>query len=110
VFPLRAPDRVGAFSFDAGPLSIRLTGRAWSGPPVHDDAGYASAALAYQLTLARTPAARWAWSSVDGRAGAAGRGGMSPAAWIAREEAAVATAWRERLTRVSIDVPASGRR
>jgi len=109
VFPLRAPDRVGAFSFDAGPLSIRLTGRAWSGPPVHDDAGYASAALAYQLTLAPYASSTWAWSSRDGRAGAAGRGRPcrrprgSPARSRRRH------AWRERLTRVSIDVPASGR-
>ena len=110
VFPLRAPDRVGAFSFDAGPLSIRLTGRAWSGPPVHDDAGYASAALAYQLTLA--PYASSTVGVVVPLTGALAPpdvDGMSPAAWIAREEAAVATAWRERLTRVSIDVPASGR-
>jgi hypothetical protein len=32
----------------------------------------------------------------------------TPATWLKREQAAVSAAWRERLQRVSIDVPASG--
>jgi hypothetical protein len=35
--------------------------------------------------------------------------GELPAKWMAREQAAVAAGWRERLDRVSIDLPESGR-
>src|SRR5438477_8118208 len=110
VFPLRAPDRVGAFSFDAGPVPRLLTTRTWAGTAqVHHDAGYASAALGYQLTLA--PYARMTVGLVVPLSGAGVRpdlDGDSPAAWLEREQAAVATAWRERLNRVSIHVPTPG--
>ena len=40
VYPLRAPDRVAAFRFDAGPVPRLLDAPQWSGPArLHDDAG-----------------------------------------------------------------------
>jgi len=110
VFPLRAPDRVGAFAFDAGPVPARLATHDWAGrEEVHDDAGYASAALGYRVTLA--PHATATVGLVVPLSGAAVRpdlGGESPTAWLDREQAAVAAAWRDRLTRVDIRVPAAG--
>jgi hypothetical protein len=110
VFPLRRPDRVGAFGFDAGPVPRLIGAPDWAGPAeVHDEAGYASAALGYQLTLA--PGASAAVGVVAPLSGPAVRpelDGADAAKWIAREQRAVAAAWRERLNRVSIEVPAAG--
>jgi hypothetical protein len=110
VFPLRAPDRVGAFPFDAGPVPRLLAAPDWAGAAeVHDDFGYASAALGYRLTLG--PHASTTVGLVVPLSGAAGRPdlkGQAPATWIDREQAALAAAWREKLDRVSIQVGASG--
>jgi hypothetical protein len=112
VFPLSAPDRVGAFAFDAGPIT-RLVGAAdWTGArELHDEAGYASAALGYRLALA--PHGTATVGVVLPLSGVAHRppnlDGLSVAAWLDREQGAVAAAWRERLNRVAIDVPAQGR-
>src|SRR5205085_1392282 len=76
---------------------------------VHDDAGYASAALGYEITLA--PHATSAVGVVVPLSGAVVRpdlGDLTPAAWIERERAATAASWRERLDRVSIRVPPAG--
>jgi hypothetical protein len=107
VLPLQRPDRVAAFPFDAGPVT-RLIGAAdWSGGrTVHDEFGHASAALGYQLTLA--PGASATISLViplSGPAIAPDLRGEPASAWISRQEAAVAAAWRQRLERVSIDAP-----
>lgn len=111
VFPLRVPDRVGAFPFDAGPIPRLLSAPDWAGPAeVHDEFGYASAALGYHLTLA--PLARTTVGVVVPLSGPRVRPdlkGEAPTTWMDREQAAVAAAWRERLHRVSIDVPAPGR-
>jgi hypothetical protein len=111
VLPLSAPDRAVAWPFEAGPLTERLADRPWRGAPgVHDDTGYASAALAYRLALP-PHATRTVGVVVPlaGEAEAPRLGGLSPAAWIAREQAAVAAAWRARVDRVAIDVPPAGR-
>jgi hypothetical protein len=110
VFPLRSPDQVGAFPFDAGPAP-RLIGESdWAGlAEVHDEFGYASAALGYRLALA--PGAVATVGLVIPLSGVAVRPdlrGAAPATWLAREQAAVAAAWRERLDRVAIQVPAAG--
>jgi hypothetical protein len=110
VFPLRAPDHVGAFPFDAGPIPKLLTARDWVGAgQVHDDFGYASAALGYRLTLAPHDSATV--GLVVPLSGAAVRPdlrGQTATTWIDREQAALAAAWREKLHRVSIHVPAPG--
>lgn len=111
VFPLAAPDRVSTFPFEAGPVPDLLRAPDWAGPTqVHDDFGYASAALGYRVTLA--PHASATVGVVVPLSGPPVRpalAGEPPAAWMAREQAAVAAAWRERLNRVSIDLPEPGR-
>jgi hypothetical protein len=109
VFPLRAPDRVGTFTFEAGPVPRVFGASAWPGKrEVRDDQGYASAALGYQLALA--PDASATVGLVVPLSGAAVRPdleGRSAATWMEQQQAALAATWRERLNRVSIQVPAS---
>src|SRR5262245_52503189 len=111
VFPLRAPDRVGAFVFDAGPIPRVVGSPDWAATSeAHDEFGYASAALAYRLALG--PHGSATVGLVVPLSGAPVRPdlkGETPAMWIRREEAAVAAAWRERTSRVAIDVPPPGR-
>jgi hypothetical protein len=111
VFPLRAPDRIGAFPFDAGPVPRLLGAPDWAGATaLHDDVGHASAALAYRLTLA--PHATATVGVVVPLSGPPARpalAGEPPASWLAREQAVVTAAWRARLHRVAIEVPEPGR-
>jgi F5/8 type C domain len=111
VFPLRRPDRVGAFPFDAGPITRLVSDLDWAGAAeVHDEVGYASAALGYRMTLA--PHGSTTVGLVVPLSGPPRRPdlkGETPAAWMSREQAAVAAAWRAQLNRVSIDVPPPGR-
>jgi F5/8 type C domain-containing protein/alpha-L-rhamnosidase-like protein len=109
IYPLRAPDRVAAFRFDAGPVPRLLAAPDWSGPArLHDAVGWASAALAYQLTL--EPGATATVGVVVPLTGPRERPAVTgePTTWMEREQAAAAGAWRERLGRVSIDVPEAG--
>ena len=109
IYPLRAPERVVAFPFDAGPLPRLLGAPDWSGAArVHDEVGWASAAMAYRLTL--TPGATATVGVVVPLTGSNARPELSgdPETWMDREQALVADAWRERLDRVSIEVPAAG--
>ncbi|HEU5320143.1 MAG TPA: discoidin domain-containing protein, partial [Methylomirabilota bacterium] len=110
VFPLRPPDRVGTFPFDAGPVPRLIRAPDWAGPAeVHDEFGYASAALGYRLTLApRAAATVGLVIPLSGPAVRPDLRGAAPATWLEREQAAVAAAWRERLDRVAIQVPQAG--
>ena len=110
VFPLRAPDRVGAFPFDAGPIARVVSASDWAGPAeIRDEVGYASAALGYQLALAPHGSTTLGLVVPLGQPRRPDLKGDAPTTWMNREQAAVAAAWRERLNRVSIDVPAAGR-
>ena len=109
IYPLRAPDRVAAFPFDAGPVPRLLGATQWSGPArLHDEAGWASAAMGYRLTL--EPGATATVGVVVPLTGPRARPAVAiePATWMDQEQAAAAGAWRERLDRVSIEVPAAG--
>jgi hypothetical protein len=110
VFPLRRPDRAATFPFDAGPVPVLISAPDWAGPAeAHDELGHASAALGYQLTLA--PHASATVGVVVPLSGPRVRPdleGEIPARWITREQSAVATAWRERLNRLAIQVPSPG--
>ena len=110
VFPLRRPDRVGAFPFAAGSVASVLGEPGWTGPPeVQDDFGYASAALGYRLTLPpRGLATVGVVVPLSGPMVGPDRRGETATAWMDREQAAVAGLWRERLNRVSIEVPGPG--
>ena len=111
IFPLRRPDRVGAFPFDAGPVVNLISAPDWAGPTeVHDEFGYASAALGYQLTLPpHTSATVGVVIPLSGPTVRPDLKREAATAWMNREQAAVAAAWRERLNRVSIDLPEPGR-
>jgi hypothetical protein len=64
VFPLRVPDRVAAFPFDAGPVPSLLRAPGWTGPAeVHDEFGYASAALGPPARAPPPPPRPWGLSS-----------------------------------------------
>jgi hypothetical protein len=108
VFPLSRPDLVGAFPFDAGPVPRLLAAPAWAGGRVvHDAFGYASGILGYRVTLA--PHATFTAGLVVPLSGPAVRpslAGQTPRQWIIRERDSVASAWRAKLNRVSLDVPA----
>jgi F5/8 type C domain/Bacterial alpha-L-rhamnosidase 6 hairpin glycosidase domain len=110
VFPLRPPDRVGTFAFDAGAVPSLLGTADWAGATeVDDEFGYASAALGYRLTLApRASATVGIAIPLSGPAVRPDLEGRAPGSWLQREQAAVASGWRARLNRVSVEVPAVG--
>ena len=97
VFPLRAPDRAGMFPSDAGAIPKLLAAADWGqSEKVHDDIGYASAALGYDLRLA--PRASTQVAIVLPLSGTAVRprlDGQPPRTWVAREQNAVAAMWRD---------------
>ncbi|MGH8798951.1 MAG: discoidin domain-containing protein, partial [Casimicrobiaceae bacterium] len=109
VFALQHPGSVAAFSSDAAAVPKRLAGAAWAGArSAHDALGYASGALGYEFDLA--PHDRGAVDLIVPLSGPVARpdlGGSSPETWVAREEREVAAAWRARLNRVVLRVPAA---
>jgi len=111
VVPLRKPDRVGLSRGPAGATAGLLGRRDWTAPArIHDDLGFASAALGYRVTL--NPRGTTSVGVIIPLSGSPSRPdlhGSTADAWMDREQTRVAAAWRERLNRVSIDVPASGR-
>jgi hypothetical protein len=107
VQPFPVPDRVGAFSFGAGPVP-KILARDWpEARSVHDWDGFASAVLAYRLVLA--PHEHRSVGLVVPLSGAAlaPPAAQAPASWLEARERAVAAGWREKLDRVTIRVPAS---
>jgi hypothetical protein len=111
VVPLRAPDRVGIFPFDAGPVPRLIVGRDWATPrEIDDEFGYASATLGYRLALAPGERATvGVLVPLSGRTVAPDLRGQPATTWMARQQAGVAAAWRARLNRTTIDLPPSGR-
>jgi hypothetical protein len=111
VFPLHRPDVVGAFPFEAGPVPSLIATPGWTGASqLRDELGYASTALGYRLTLA--PRGRTTVGVVIPLSGPMlppDLKGVAATTWMNREQAGVAAAWRERLSRVSIDAPGTGR-
>ncbi len=102
VTPLTAPDRFVTFAFRAGfPAAA-----AWKTAPAHDDNGLASGAMIYALTLPARGYAAVAWVAPLTSAAAADR--PSPSG-LAQQERATADAWRRRLGRVTLTVPAQER-
>ena len=108
IFPLRPPDRAGVFSFKDGPIPRILAEPHWTGArALHDPSGYASAALAYDLLLPPRGAATLGLVvPLSGSSTPPALGAISAGQWIARQQDAVAAAWRTKLNRVSLRVPA----
>jgi hypothetical protein len=109
--PLPAPDRVGVFPFAAGPVPVLLGVPDWaSATEIHDELGYASAALAYQRALApHATATVGLVVPLSGPPVGPELAGAAPATWMDHQQAAVVAMWRERLDRVGVDAPAPGR-
>src|SRR5436190_4311827 len=111
VYPLRTPDRVGMAPFDGGPVVKWASGRDWpDARKVHDSFGYASAALDYRVTLA--PHERTAVALVvplSGAVTAPKLDGEAIDAWMTRTRDVTARTWREKLGRVTFDVPEPAR-
>ncbi len=107
VYALQRPDKVGAFSSDPAALPRLLARSAWvESNRAHDGFGYASGALGYKLDL--PPHGSRSIDLVVPLSGSAARPDLrriSGEAWVAREQRAVAAAWREKLNRVSLKVP-----
>ena len=112
IFPLGRPDRVGVFPFDAGPLPKLIANPGWTAPrEIHDDFGYASGAFSYRFDLAPFESATiGVVVPLSGTAARPDLAGRSPKTWIEREQRAVATAWREKLNRVELRVPAEAQK
>ncbi|HZP64710.1 MAG TPA: discoidin domain-containing protein [Rudaea sp.] len=111
--PLGKPDRFLAASFDAGSVIDRLRRNdlgATDTPMLHDESGYASAALVYRLSLA-AQASREVAIVAPIRGPATTEPAQGDAStWAHREAERVAATWRARLDRVHLRLPASARR
>ncbi|HEX3632427.1 MAG TPA: discoidin domain-containing protein [Casimicrobiaceae bacterium] len=106
VYALQRPDKVAAFASDPAALPKLLARSAWvEANRAHDAFGYASGAFAYKLDLPPHGS-----RTIDLVIPLSGSGGpalrhTSGEAWVAREQRTTAAAWREKLNRVSLEVP-----
>ena len=110
VFPLSPPDHVELATFDGGGFPDRPapSGGA-AAAQVEDPNGLASGALVYQLRLPpRGRVAVGIASPLTGAVGGRELKGLSSMAHLRRQQSAVAAAWREKLNRTRIAVPAQG--
>jgi hypothetical protein len=106
--PLQAPQQVLARRFEQGSLLAALARRD-SLPPLtslRDETGLASAALVWKLTIPAGESRRI--GLVVPLAGALPA--KADDAWLAAELESIAIAWRERIGRVQIKLPAAGQR
>ena len=107
IHPLSAPARVRLKPFDAGPLVPSLTsGESRAASAVTDEFGFAAAVLFYPVTLAPGASATiGVVAPLGADAAAPTLAALSPAQWLAREQAQVAGGWRAKLDRVTLRVP-----
>ncbi len=107
LWPLQAPSDAIGSSFDAGSIIERLGApRAAQALDLQDDFGMASAALRYELDLAPGESREIAWlAPLSGPF--AGLPAGADNAWSERQQQAVAEAWRQRLNRVTLQLPAA---
>jgi len=105
--PLSAPARVRLKAFDAGPLVPALTtSDSRTTPAVSDEFGFASGVLFYPVTLPPGASATiGVVAPLGADAAAPALAALSPAQWLAREQAQVASGWRAKLDRVTLRVP-----
>ncbi|HEX8615140.1 MAG TPA: discoidin domain-containing protein [Telluria sp.] len=109
VWSLALPDHAGVSSFDHAAIPARLAGDGWSAMRrVEDEAGFASGALAYDVTLAPGATAVFGLAlPLNGQPGAPQLAGATPEQWLTAMQDDVAGQWRARLNRVAITVPPS---
>jgi hypothetical protein len=111
VYPLASPAGVALASFDAGLLPAAYATVAPRGRPVqaiHDEAGMASAALSYDITL--PPHGSAVLGVVLPMAGEVASPSPlgDPAAWLSARQDQVAADWRARLNHVTLALPPAG--
>jgi hypothetical protein len=106
VFALAKPDAAGVASFDADAIPAQLAGKGWSAQrSVEDSFGFASGALAYDVTLAPHAEAEVALMvPLIGDVPAT----PATAGWAQAAQDETAAMWRRRLNAVELQVPAQG--
>jgi hypothetical protein len=110
VTPLRAPDHVGLSSFDSGGFPAGEAPAAGRAPQqVHDDGGLATGALVYDLKLLPGESVTLGFLAPLAAERPTATAHATLTILLARREQTLAY-FRERLGRVSIRVPESGRR
>jgi hypothetical protein len=108
IYSAPAPDRVGTFSFGAGPVPKILAGDWADRHSLHDWEGFASGVLAYRFSL--VPNERQTVGIVvplSGRALAPPTDAQRDGRWLDARERAVAATWRQKLDRIGLRVPPS---
>jgi hypothetical protein len=109
VFPLQPPDEVILADFDAGNIARLLSGPQSSRvKAIHDETGFATAILLYRVEL--PPHGNRKIGIVTPLAGAPVLPERNVIEWLEREQANVATRWREQLNRVALHLPREGKR
>lgn len=109
VWPLQAPDAFVAARFEAGHILDQGDGAQSAAAQKLEDAfGYASGALVYQVTL--PPRGRKTFNLVMPLGGAAQLplDAVSNPHWAQQQQDQAAAAWREKLNRVTLQLPAAG--
>jgi hypothetical protein len=110
VYPLQPPDHVGLASFDAGAFpEAPAPAQGAAARAVEDETGLASGALVYEIRLA--PGASTTIGVVAPLTGAASLPELASQpsiAWLDEQQDTVAASWRDKLDRVSIQVPEPG--
>jgi hypothetical protein len=109
LFPLQAPDRFVASSFDAGNVVVRLAGGdVPMASTVHDDFGYASGALLFHLRVpAHGTRSIELLAPLNGAFAMPSAAREQPATWFDRQRDAVAAHWHGLLDRVEVRGPAA---
>jgi hypothetical protein len=106
VVPLAAPSQF--FAHAASGAAQALVQRPWPQmQTVHDDNGYAAAALIYHLDVPAHGASEVALLAPLTGAAQLPPAGMAIAAWLRHEQDEVARRWHERLNRVTLNLPAA---
>ncbi|HET7359647.1 MAG TPA: discoidin domain-containing protein, partial [Rhodanobacteraceae bacterium] len=107
LFPLQAPDRFVASSFDAGNVVARLAaGDVPRAGMAHDAFGYASGAMLFHLHVpAHGRRSIELLAPLNGAFTLPGGARQQPAAWFDRQRAAVAAHWHGLLDRVEVRGP-----
>ena len=110
VRPLRAPDRFAAAGFEAADHLDALVTAVTPAREAQDETGLASGVMIYDLVLAPGETQVLGWvAPLAGEAAALPQAAAAPA-WLDAQQRATAEAWRRKLDRVAITVPAEGRR
>ena len=108
---LSAPDDVVVLNSDGTASDERLLEQADGAKSLHDEMGGLSSALVYRLRLpARGEREIDIVAPISAPTATAASVGADAPAWAAREQAAVAATWRERLDRVTLKLPPQAQR